>query len=128
MVIVDPSHNLWIKCDKYPTNKQSLTVDYSVYLRVYLLLLLLLYTMSTPVAGPSHHPHPSPLPGQPGQTPTYDQSQKRRQESDDTRRTYALVQVSIGVMTDGIGNMPDHPFPHLISYRLSYQTRRLLQI
>ena len=84
--------------------------------------------MSTPVAGPSHHPHPSPLPGQPGQTPTYDQSQKRRQESDDTRRTYARVQVLIGVMTDGIGNMPDHPFPHLISCRLSCQTRRLLQI
>ena len=41
------------------------------------------YTMSTPVAGPSHLPHPSPMQGQ---TPAYDQ--KRRQESDDTRRAY----------------------------------------
>jgi hypothetical protein len=41
--------------------------------------------MSTPVAGPSHLPHPATAPNQ-GQAPGNDQ--KRRQESDDTRRAY----------------------------------------
>jgi hypothetical protein len=44
--------------------------------------------MSTPVAGPSHIPHPPPATGQ-GQGPIpYDQNQKRRQDTDDTRRAY----------------------------------------
>jgi hypothetical protein len=45
--------------------------------------------MSTPVAGPSHLPHPSPAPGQ----QPYDQ--KRRQESDDTRRAYVSSDLMI---------------------------------
>jgi len=58
-----------------------LTINATVYL---LTVYSIVYIMSTPVAGPSHLPHPSPAPGQ----QPYDQ--KRRQESDDTRRAYVL--------------------------------------
>lgn len=67
--------------------------------------------MSTPVAGPSHLPHPSPAPGQ----AQFDQ--KRRQESDDTRRAYASFYLYMAY-ADQQGNTLDHLYRLLIFYKL----------